>query len=78
MSEWISVEKKLPMRNSFALSDKVVCLMHCEGSLKCVLGFYHKTAQTWVDLDLHPMQKITHWLSLPPFPVADIHFGPGP
>ena len=62
MSEWISVEDKLPHIDSWVL----VCsegVMNCVGYTKC--GF-----EDWTHSHCHNIElsSITHWMSLPEQP----------
>lgn len=61
MSEWISVEERLPKKQSWVL-------VYCDGAVRC-WGFDPKYG--WCDGDHRdppPINRITHWMEIPPDP----------
>jgi hypothetical protein len=64
MTDWISVDDRLPMpRDGDFLRTKVYVTAKTAGGTVKECGF-HLAAQTWDDSDYAPMMNITHWMPL--------------
>jgi len=67
MSEWISVEDRLPVRDIGPESENVLTYCVDKG---CVQGFYCHDDEEWYDIYGRPLalwstDDITHWQPLP-------------
>lgn len=70
MSEWISVDERLPESERGPESANV--LVYCVGK-GCMQGFYCHDDEEWYDMEgysmsIHSAEEVTHWMPLPEAP----------
>lgn len=62
MSEWISVEDRLPERDS-----EVICRSNKEGN-RIFIGYLGYRSGAWMEDGSMHIGEVTHWMPLPPPP----------